>query len=532
MHIPSWLRKSLNPNQVIDAFDLYGEKVINWVSREGSVLEKALITSGVAAARPLAAIADQLMDAGMPGVNLYYGEKYNPFTMKRYRSADPFKQKGGVVRPKPSQSGARSMPFNPYKTSGRKRSRADDWAEKVIRKRTRRNRFLKGTYKMAPSSYFKVAKRMSRFKKAKKVVKQRGKMVARNYDDYGTIERDHCLWVGFQHHGSHDRLFDIIGEAFAKAILAKAHVYPRSYDEYMQSAELDRVKIRYERLNFGGSDSHADASTIVFHNRTFKQFAQDVADQIQGYADGDVTNIPITDTVAYYPTQFHLLNGTDNTDGYKVFKNIGDMLVSVTVKQKIKIQNVTKNVDGTLSIDQAGLNPLSGRKYVFNNHKAKLIESIQNAHSEYDQFADGHPTNTAPGISVVPVNSSFGTDNPISHPPMAKQLFTNCKAETAIKIAAGGMKVDTTTYRMVHKMRTLIERIYFTGYDKGAYGGITYFGLEKAFRQAKPSSAADDDRIAIGFNREVHMYAQVKFKTERSMLKHYDQTDCQVNTPA
>ena len=108
----------------------------------------------------------------------------------------------------------------------------------------------------------------------------------------------------------------------------------------------------------------------------------------------------------------------------------------------------------------------------------------------------------------------------------------NCKASAAINMPAGCMKTEKTTFTITHKMKSLIERIYFAGFDKGAFGGCTWFGLEKAHRQAKPLGAAYDDRISIGFNREVHMYGHCKLVTQKSMLKHYDASDIGLITAA
>lgn len=427
-----------------------------------------------------------------------------------------------------SFSGARKMArsYNPFTRRGRagigslERRAGFRKAKRPPKRVARRGR---------PTASYGLAKRSRRFRKARKPIKDRGRYVARNYDDYGTMERDHSLWLGFQHHGSRDRLFDIIGEAVLKSALAKLRIYPRSYDEVIKSIDYADMSMEFNRVNSVGADS-ALFEPCVIHNRSFKDVATDVGLFLQKHANGDPAGAPNTDTVARYLSKITLYNATDPSKATIEIADVGDSIISVKVKQKIRFQNITKNVDGNLDLDQAGLNPLRGRKYVFANFRPRLIDKIHGTHPQYDDFmvtdpVIAGPVDSAPGIAPVPITGSLAKDDPISHPPAARQLFSNCKASTAITMAAGAMKHEVTSFTMVHKLKTLIERIYYAGFDKGAFGGCTWFGLEKAYRQAQPSGVTNDDRISVGFNREVHMYAKCKFITQKSMLKHYDASD-------
>ena len=427
-----------------------------------------------------------------------------------------------------SFSGARKMArsYNPFTRKGRagigslERRAGFRKAKRPPKRVARRGR---------PKASYGLAKRSRRFRKSRKPIKDRGRFVARNYDDYGTMERDHSLWLGFQHHGSRDRLYDIIGEAVTKATLAKLKIYPRSYDESIPSGEYDTMRLYFRRVTNVGADENVSVN-ITINNRTFKDIATDVGNQIMNQANADVAVAPTTDSVARYLYQILLFNVASSSSAFLEIKDVGDSLISVKVKQKIRFQNITKNVDGNLDLDQAGLNPLRGRKYVFANFRPRLIDQIQATHPQYDDFMVSDPllvgpVDSAPGIMPMPATGSLAKDDPICHPPPARQLFTNCKAATAITMAAGAMKHEVTSFTMTHKLKTLIERIYYAGFDKGAFGGCTWIGLEKAYRQAQPSGVTNDDRISIGFNREVHMYAKCKFVTQKSMLKHYDASD-------
>lgn len=427
-----------------------------------------------------------------------------------------------------SLSGARKMArsYNPFTRTGRagigslERRAGFRKAKRPPKRVVRRGR---------PTAAYALAKSSRRFRKSRKPVNDLGKYVARNYDDYGTMERDHSLWLGFQHHGSRDRLFDIIGEALTKSVLAKLRIYPRSYDEVITSPDYDTMYLVFNRVAYSGADEEI-TTNIGINGETFKAVSEALGNTMMAQANANTTQAPTSDTVARYVRHVYLANAADGTKARMDIKDVGDSIISIKVKQKIRFQNITKNVDGNLDLDQAGLNPLRGRKYVFANYRPRLIDSIQATHNQYDDFMLSDPVlvgpiDSAPGICPVPNAGSLTKDDPISHPPAARQLFSNCKASAAITMAAGAMKHEVTSFTMTHKLKTLIERIYFAGFDKGAFGGCTFIGLEKAYRQAQPSGATNDDRISIGFNREVHMYAKCKIVVQKSMLKHYDASD-------
>lgn len=464
----------------------------------------------------------------------YYGGKAMPYIKKAAGAYAGYKAiKSEAKRVGKSLSRARKMArsYNPFTRRGRAGIGSLERRAGFRKAKRPPKRVVRGR---APAAHYAVARRSRRFRKVRKPLKDRGRMVARNYDDYGTIERDHSLWVGFQHHGARSRMYNIIGESVTKAMLARLKVYPRSYDEIVNSEDYNTAVLTFERVLEGGTDSEANIN-VTLHQRTFVQIANDVGDAIAGQANGDPAVAPTTDTVARYLSSIVMYNSADASKARQEIRDVGDSLVTVKCKQKIRFQNVTKNVDGNLDLDQAGVNPLRGRKYVFANYRPRLIEQIQNMHSQYDGFQVSDPVltgptnDTAPGIGTMPVvgavPQSLDKDDPVSHPPIASQLFKNCKASAAITLPAGGMKHELTSFTMTHKMKSLIERIYFSGFEKGAFGGCTWFGFEKAYRQAKPSGATDDDRLSIGFNREVHMYAKCTFKRQKSMLKHYDASD-------
>jgi hypothetical protein len=379
-----------------------------------------------------------------------------------------------------------------------------------------------GFLKITPSKPYSVAKKSKKFRKAKKVTKAKGVFAKRHFDDYGTITRNHALYVGFQSHGSYNRVWDILGEAVTKQILAKMKVYPRSYAETMgDTTQFNRLKLTFKRVSAYGIDEEA-ANTIFFGpTTTFEVLATAVADQMQAHATADGTVAPNSDTVARYLHEAVAYNDASADYSRLVIKDIGDSMINLMVNQKIRLQNISLNDSGTKDLDVVGINPLSGRKYVFTNQAAKLIDTMQKTHTALDFLAQGRGTGGF-NDGVIPGNHPADGDSVFANIPPANQLFTNCKATAPISMAAGGMKHETTSFKMSGKLSTLVERIYYAGFDKGSWGGLTWFGFVRNYRQG---SGATADQLSVGFNRDVHMMASCKFKVQKSMLKHYDNTD-------
>jgi hypothetical protein len=212
-----------------------------------------------------------------------------------------------------------------------------------------------------------------------------------------------------------------------------------------------------------------------------------------------------------------------------IIKDIGESMVIFQASQLIKLQNLTPNDAGNSDLDVVGTNPISGMKYEFKNHRAKLVSEIQ---ALTTLAADG--SSVAAGLydvlqsnstttGVIPGMKILHPDDRFVHPPKARQVFTNCSGATGVSMAPGAFKSERTSFIMKQKMSTFIERIYYGGYDKGNWGGVTWFGFEKTHRTVG-STALELNPVKIGFNRELMMSASVSLKTQKGMLKHYDNT--------
>jgi hypothetical protein len=358
-------------------------------------------------------------------------------------------------------------------------------------------------------------KRQGSFKKAKKIRTTPSKFAKRHYDDYGSLERDNCAYIGFQRHGCKDRMWSVIGEAIVKALLAKIKVYPRAYDEPITYCSFNRLRIFFKRVAVpGGAEEEINVDhTFTEGVTTFEGLATAVAATIEAKAERESSG---DNDFAYYPYQalwYHVTD--DGVFSEKVHvKDLGESVVEFYATQVITVKNLTPNDGGTSDLDVVGVNPIHGKKYEFNNFRPKLIDSIEQQNAFLGAFYEVNDTN---GINTAV--EQIAADNIIAHPPVPRQLFTNCARATPIFMGAGGVKTERTTFKMKHKLSTLVERIYYNQYDKGSFGGCTFFAFER-----KTRSVSGESRVKISFDRALHMSAHCKLAVKKTMLKHYDNT--------
>lgn len=373
---------------------------------------------------------------------------------------------------------------------------------------------LYGVRGLKPRRGTPTSKLVGKFRKAKKIRTAPSKFAKRHYDDYGSLERDHCAYIGFQRHGCKDRMWSIIGEALTKSLLAKIRVYPRAYNEPMDDVtHYDGLSLFYKRVAVPGGDEQETVENISFsHHTTFEELAALVSTSIKSKAE----RTDDADTFyAYYPIKAVWYNGDDSDDHRVICRDLGESVVEMYATQVITVKNLTPNDGGTFDLDVVGVNPIHGKKYEFNNFRPKLIDTIEEDNAflgAFYQVDDTTGINTALAIPGV-----ANADNMIAHPPVPRQLFTNCARATPISMGAGGVKTERTTFKMKHKLSTLIERIYYNQYDKGSFGGCTFFAFER-----KTRSVTGESRVKISFDRALHMSAHCKLAVKKTMLKHYD----------
>jgi len=372
---------------------------------------------------------------------------------------------------------------------------------------------LYGVRGIKPRRGTPTSKLVGKFRKAKKIRTAASKFAKRHFDDYGSLERDHCAYIGFQRHGCKDRMWSIIGEAVTKAVLAKMKVYPRAYDEQVGLTNFDKLQFMYKRVSVPGGAEHELFEEISFSSTTtFEELSALIAVSLESKAE---RTADADSEYAYYLAQVVAFNSGGSDYNRIMIKDVGESVIELYATQVITIKNLTPNDGGTSDLDVVGVNPISGKKYEFNNFRPKLIDEIERNNSDLGAFYAVDDTN---GINTaVALPGVANADHIVAHPPVPRQLFTNCARATPVFMGAGGVKTERTTFKIKHKLSTLTERIYYNQFDKGSFGGCTFFAFER-----KTRSVTGESRVKISFDRALHMSAHCKLAVKKTMLKHYD----------
>ena len=433
------------------------------------------------------------MDRGIGGNYGYRFTDFFPSSMKKTGS--------GIVRRKPRYNGRTSGSLRKpgYKT---RKYKSDQFKRLNPKKKS---------YKRKRTS----TKKQGSFKKAKKTRTTPSKFAKRHYDDYGSIERDHCAYFGFQRHGSKSRMWSIIGEAITKALLAKIKVYPRAYNELLEVTNYDRIQLGFKRVAVpGGAEDEASTTISFSHATSFESLATYVSNVVKDFAE---RSSDAETAYAYYPFKAIIYNDAASDYNRVYVEDLGESMIELYANQTITIKNLTPNDGGTAELDVVGVNPIVGKKYEFNNFRPKLIDTIEEQNSELGAF---YAVDDITGVNTAfAIPGAANADHMIAHPPVPRQLFTNCSKSAVVYMTAGGIKKEVTSFKMKHKLSTLIERIYYNQYDKGQFGGCTFFAFER-----KTRSVTGESRVKISFDRALHMSAYCKLKVKKTMLKHYENT--------
>lgn len=482
--IPDFLKRPLDPSQTLEAFEHYAEKAIDFATRHGGEIGRNVMDDLVDAAAPYAAFLDTTVDAFLPGINLWYGEKW---AQSRGRK-DPFKQKGGVVRRPSSQSRAqpkRDMPF------GNKRSR--EWNDITRRVRQRptvmkRNNGITGHYRKS--------------KRRKRVQDPRG--VVNVYDDHDQVTADNALWLYSQDFGSSDRMIGIGVQAILKAALATLHIYPTNPQFLITTGSPDNdLQIRLRRTT--GIDPTYEDSTgqVTVNGATFQAACDALYSILKPNAEG-----------GYFPYAFRFEGGDRGNE----YRSLGDSIITMTATTVTRVQNTTLDDSmGTATSNRINANPVKGKIYKTKGFVPYVRPSIVHNNSALVGFHES----TATGINhaVIPGDTSY-----LNHPPVGTTLFRHCTGSRIVKMQAGSIMPIRSSFKTRMTVLNFFKKAIgnsSTNTDTAQpnmFGTCTVLALEQTMR------SANDESVRVGINRELTMKAHVRLKTKVPTIHSYTST--------
>lgn len=419
---------------------------------------------------------------------------------KKSKKSDPFKQSGIVNETKQkSKMPVRRTTYGMKRT--RDKSRMSSYTRRPAKKKKR-------TYKKGV------------FRKPRKVKKKPLKnMVRRKFDDNGVISKQRCVWLGVHHHVSYARLYDIIGEAVLKALMEKAKIYIRHYDEGV-SDTIGSVNLYFKRVNTAnGTDelegSGAANSINVTPGMTFAQLATSVSDLIQLRASGGSPG-----GGGYYLYNIHLDRMGSNAIMDCQLTEVDCAKLEVYCQREVTLQNITSTDDAPPA--EAGqttdlnTNPLVGKQYKFYEPVPKVYDEIKSKFPGVDFFQSYTPNDA--GLAST---GDHGEDSLLSHPVEAKNFFCNAKKEGGIYLAPGKFKKEKITFSFKGTLKQFVLKnpINAAGqlynYTVEPVGGCTLFAFEQQLRHG------DKVHVSLGVNVQTNMQAKLTPVMPKRILKHY-----------
>lgn len=456
--------------------------------------------------------------------------------IKDYTATDPFKQKKApvtdVFKGHPMKgtksTKSNSTKANPSQSAAQKRyNLIAQSGGTMYRSRPKRKRSsVKQSYakRRRTSSKKRPISRMKKYgtSKSRKPVSRKALSysVKRKYEDYGDYTRSIAAWVGFQNHASQIRLWDAVGEALTRAMLATVKTYPKSYDENITSqittvnGPARNLYIRYRRiLEIGGGDQFLTATAIDLTSlSTFKALSDAVGAQIQDYANShSVAVAPNADSVGYYPYEFYFAgSGTQGGDG-TANRELGGTMLDIHIKQKVQLRNITLNDAGGTSVDVIDTNPIKGRVYSFKADAPVIRDSIlESATYDYSGIQNKSP---AKGVQSGPVIAT--QVEPLATTLAAKEIFENCSGVRDVYISAGKASTFSTEWKFKGSLKTFCDRAFFSGYHRGTFGGSTWVGLV-------PANKSNFNDIKVNVTRTCHVMSRASLRTKKILSTHYE----------
>jgi hypothetical protein len=419
------------------------------------------------------------------------GQQYGPFVRKKKLK----KATGsGIVKPDPMAK----APRGPR-------------GKQVIRKRTG---FPKRQPVKRTSSKRKRLGTRGKFKKPKKLRKIGTKYHKHRYEQEGTCNAGtHYMYVNVNSCFKRTAIWDAMADALLRPILAREFKFrPQQDTDKIGNIRADdepcMLYFDFKRVNgvsgaetkyfaFTGTGAEGTTASDVALVRcrldvddvTYDVMRTRMSFMLQDFADAGPSSgllgsnlatsvAPASDSVAYFPCKYHVgvYKGTEaasaRTRLTRSFEHLADTMIDLKFAQKIMFVNRTLAEGGGTQgefTDRLGTNPLKGKLYQFNHSAPRLNDHVDVS----DAFRLAIQGDTADGIDKINLNAS--ADTHLSHPLSAKFWLKNCAKETDIMLQPGATKSLSTVHAIKGRLSTLIERFYFSGFDKGTFGACSMF---------------------------------------------------------
>lgn len=439
-----------------------------------------------------------------------------------FGSSNPFNQSGIVTdRTTPrSHMAKRSIG---YRSSTKKRSTGRVVSKKrVVATRKKSNKKTSKRKRVATGS----------FRKPKRVKRVSVKYHKHRYEQEAKITKASSnVYVKTNDQYTRDAVFMAMSDAVLRPVLAKyCKFYPLQDSDVLDSGtggNHHRLAFDFKRVKTNGQNVVLDAlatdqtvqdQTVLLTDRSYDQMREDFSAMLKTYADCNVSasgTSPPDDTVAYFPYKLRVLRYSLATAAAtaevinNTFEHLGETMLDLKFSQKVSFLNKTKNDSNDSSLTTSGQNPLKGKIYQFSHMEPRLLDHFTTSSSQVIQ------DNESLGVFVF-----NPTEAELQHPLDAKYWLKNCTKESSIYMRPGSLKSHSTTKQIKGKLSSLIERLYYSYFDKGSFGCSSMFMFDMVNHSL--DNAGNQVNLELEYKRTCLVQSYGKLKQPKIYIPDFD----------
>lgn len=466
------------------------------------------------------------------------GQRYGPLVRKKKLKVAGNSTVNRTPYDTSSKSGARNV-------TGGIRQKTDDYLSSIEkranmpRKPTRPRRLPAGKRPRSLPTLRRSTKKRKLKRKAPRRVKKRKiasiKYHNHRYEQEGSANASTpYMYVGLNDCYSRGAIWDAMADALLRPILAKEwKFFPlqdtdtignlSGYAAQMLVFDFKRVNgingtaTTFTPFTATPSDANLALCRLDVDNVTYDTMRTRMSTIMQYFADGVNTATPAADSVAYFPSAYHTSTNASTSASNVLqsltssFDHLGDTSIDLRFGQKTMFSNRTLAQGGGAPgefTDRLGVNPLKGKLYQLNHAAPRILDHVDMSAALKTSIQSD------PAAGMAKYTSASSQDLHLAHPLGAKFWLKNCVKETTFMIKPGGLLTHSTTKEIKGKLSSLIERFYFSGFDKGTFGQSTLFMFDMVH--------ITDQTPAVTYKRHCVVKSAGKLKTPKLYIPDFE----------
>jgi len=363
------------------------------------------------------------------------------------------------------------------------------------------------------------------FRKPKRLKRVSVKYHKHRYEEEGKLTKDQSYaYVKTNDQYNRNAIFMAMADALLRPILRKYCKFTplQDSDVFPTHPDFKRLAFDFKRVRVDGVESFKDAManaqntidyTVVLDGQTYDQMRNKLSEMIRLAADATSSLVPNNDTVAYYPYKLRIIDSAGLTR--TTFEHLGETMIDIKFNQKVSFLNKTKNDAGNNEIQTLGQNPLKGKLYQFSHMEPRLKDHFDTIYRT--TFQDDEDL----GVACFPLaDNSPALPVELQHPLDAKYWLKNCTKESSIYLKPGQHKMHTTSKVIKGKLSTLIERLYYSGFDKGSFGCSSMFMFDMVHHGM--NDAGNQIPIELEFKRTCFAFSHGRLVQPKLYIPDFD----------